>query len=197
MIKIGLTGGIGSGKSVVSAYLKNAGIPVYNCDTEAKRIMNQDEILKAELSRLLGDAAYIDGMLNRQYIADRIFNDKSLLQKVNELVHPAVIRDFGRWADAQHLPVVAMETAILFESSFDRHVDYIVNVIACASTRTERAVKRDNISPQAVADRISNQIADDVRTNKSHFVIDNNDNVALTPQIEKMLNNLLKDVKSV
>lgn len=195
MIKIGITGGIGSGKSMVSAYLNNAGIPVYNCDIEAKRIMNEDKDLISALTVLLGSGAYKDGSLNRAYVADKIFKDKSMLQKVNSIVHPAVINDFERWASNHRKPVVAMETAILFESLFDRHVDYIVNVIADKNIRIMRAVKRDNASAEAIENRISNQMPDDQRSEKSHFIINNNDNIALTPQIEKILNKLYCAIK--
>lgn len=190
MIKLGITGGIGSGKSVVSAYLQSAGIPVYNCDLEARRLMNGDRHLIAQISHLLGDEAYQDGQLNRAYVAQQIFGNPVLLKEMNALVHPAVIADFGKWAVAQHSPVVAMEAAILFESGFDRYVDYVINVTADEETRIQRAMRRDQLSRSLIESRIRNQMSESERTALSHFLIDNNDNVALTPQIEKIRNSI-------
>lgn len=187
MTKLGITGGIGSGKSIVSGYLQHAGIPVYNCDNEAKRLMVEDENLIESIRSLLGSEAYVDGLLNRAFVAQRIFNDPDLLNKMNNIVHPVVIADFERWALSQHLPVVAMETAILFESRFDRVTDYVIHVSADEETRIQRAIQRDDISRSAVESRIKNQMDDKQRERLSHFVINNNDNVALTPQIENIL----------
>lgn len=187
MTKLGITGGIGSGKSIVSAYLQHAGIPVYNCDNEAKRLMVEDINLVEAIRSLLGAEAYVDGVLNRTFIAQCIFGNSGLLKQMNSIVHPAVIADFKRWSLSQHLPVVAMETAILFESGFDRIVDSIINVSADEETRIQRAIQRDGAPRSVVENRIKNQMDDKQRVSLSHFVIDNNDNVALTPQIESIL----------
>lgn len=190
MTKLGITGGIGSGKSVVSAYLQNAGIPVYNCDNEAKRLMVEDKNLVGAIRSLLGAEAYSDGRLNRAFIAQCIFGNPDLLKQMNAIVHPAVIADFEKWSLRQHLPVVAMETAILFESGFDRIVDIIINVSADENTRIQRAMQRDGAPRSVVESRIKNQMSDPERIRLSHFVIDNNDDVALTPQIEKICNSI-------
>lgn len=187
MTKLGITGGIGSGKSIVSAYLQHAGIPVYNCDNEAKRLMVEDINLVEAIRSLLGAEAYVDGVLNRTFIAQCIFGNSGLLKQMNSIVHPAVIADFKRWSLSQHLPVVAMETAILFESGFDRIVDSIINVSADEETRIQRAIQRDGAPRTVVENRIKNQMDEKQRVSLSHFVIDNNDNVALTPQIESIL----------
>lgn len=187
MTKLGITGGIGSGKSIVSAYLQHAGIPVYNCDNEAKRLMVEDINLVEAIRSLLGAEAYVDGVLNRTFIAQCIFGNSGLLKQMNSIVHPAVIADFERWSLSQHLPVVAMETAILFESGFDRIVDSIINVSADEETRIQRAIQRDGAPRSVVENRIKNQMDDKQRVSLSHFVIDNNDNVAITPQIESIL----------
>lgn len=187
MTKLGITGGIGSGKSIVSAYLQHAGIPVYNCDNEAKRLMVEDINLVEAIRSLLGAEAYVDGVLNRTFIAQCIFGNSGLLKQMNSIVHPAVIADFKRWSLSQHLPVVAMETAILFESGFDRIVDSIINVSADEETRIQRAIQRDGAPRSVVENRIKNQMDEKQRVSLSHFVIDNNDNVALTPQIESIL----------
>lgn len=187
MTKLGITGGIGSGKSIVSAYLQHAGIPVYNCDNEAKRLMVEDINLVEAIRSLLGAEAYVNGVLNRTFIAQCIFGNSGLLKQMNSIVHPAVIADFKRWSLSQHLPVVAMETAILFESGFDRIVDSIINVSADEETRIQRAIQRDGAPRSVVENRIKNQMDEKQRVSLSHFVIDNNDNVALTPQIESIL----------
>lgn len=187
MTKLGITGGIGSGKSIVSAYLQHAGIPVYDCDNEAKRLMVEDINLVEAIRSLLGAEAYVDGVLNRTFIAQCIFGNSGLLKQMNSIVHPAVIADFKRWSLSQHLPVVAMETAILFESGFDRIVDSIINVSADEETRIQRAIQRDGAPRSVVENRIKNQMDEKQRVSLSHFVIDNNDNVALTPQIESIL----------
>lgn len=192
MTKLGITGGIGSGKSIVSTYLQHTGIPVYYCDNEAKRLMIEDKKMIDSIQRILGHEAYKEGSLNRAFVAQQIFTDPNLLKQMNAIVHPAVIADFERWSLHQHLPLVAMETAILFESQFDRAVDYIIHVSANLETRIQRTIQRDKTSRSAVESRIKNQMNEAELARLSHFVIDNNDEIPLTPQIEKILSQLIK-----
>ncbi|MGL5317321.1 MAG: dephospho-CoA kinase [Bacteroidales bacterium] len=187
MIKIAITGGIGSGKSVVSAYLHHAGVPVYDCDQQAKRLMEKDAALISGIISLLGTEAYVGEALNRPFVAQQIFADPALLNQMNALVHPAVLNDFQNWALLRHRSVVAMESAILFESGFERAVDFVVHVSADEETRICRAMRRDSIPRQAVESRIRNQMSQSQREALSHFVIDNNDDKALTPQLENLL----------
>ena len=140
VIKLAITGSIGSGKSVVSRMMNVLGVPVYDCDSNAKRLMTDDKFVVSELKRMFGEECYEnDGTLNRQYIASRIFTDKENIKRVNALVHPIVKRDFELWATRQNTDVVAVETAILYESGIVESVNKVLVVWA----EKETAIKRN------------------------------------------------------
>lgn len=171
---IGLTGGIGSGKSTVLNLFKNLGFVVYIADIEAKKLMISNEILISEIKSLFGNEAYINNELNRSYISSIVFNDKNKLAALNELVHPKVREHFKNFVKKSNEQVVIYEAAILFESGNYKFCDYIISVTANFEDRLKRIIKRDKVSKEQVLERIKNQISDKERIKKSHFVIQNN-----------------------
>ena len=171
---VGLTGGIGSGKTTVSQMFKSLGIPVYNSDEEAKALMQSSEVLKQELIELLGDSCYQNGQLNRSFIASKVFSDKALLEKINAIVHPKVASHFEAWFSKQNAPYVIKEVAILFETKSQQFFDFILTVTAPVESRIQRVMHRDNKSKSEVEFVIKNQLAESEKINQSHFVIYNN-----------------------
>lgn len=162
MYKIGVTGGIGSGKSTVCALFAERGIPVYDSDSRAKSLMNDDEALRRELSREFGEGCYAaDGGLDRAYLASRVFGHAEALERLNAIVHPAVREDFRRWTEAQSAPYVLLESAILFEAGFESEVDATLAVLAPQQERVRRAVERDGVSRDEVLKRMAHQMSDD------------------------------------
>ncbi len=174
MVIIGLTGGIGSGKTTISKCFESFGIPVYVADYEAKALMNRSKVIKRKLIQLFGESAYKKGKLNRAYLASKIFNDKALLTKMNAIVHPKVASHFKRWLKKQEAPYVIKEAAIIFENNLERQYDYIITVVADEDLRIKRVMKRDNSTLKKVKSIISNQLADAEKIDKSDFVITNN-----------------------
>lgn len=195
MIRLGITGGIGSGKSVVSEILKIKGIPVYNADTEAKRLMVEDEELRHQLMQLLGDDIYFEnGTLDKKKVASKIFSNPTLLQKVNQTVHPAVGKDFLRWEQnqaQQSKNIIAMESAILFESNLNMQFDKTLLVYAPLEVRVKRVMLRDAATLEQVQARIKNQSDEESKRSKADFVIENDNQQALLPQINQVLSQIL------
>ncbi len=184
MLRIGLTGGIGSGKSTVARIFKVLGIPVYDADQHAKRLMNTDERLRKEITELLGETAYHQGALNRGYVASRIFADPDLLAGLNRLVHPVVHQDFLRWCDQhEHFPYVVEEAAILVESGGYKHVDRIVVVCASEEIRIARVKQRDGTGRNEIRKRMKQQMGTDELIKYSDDVVNNNGEQLLVPQI--------------
>lgn len=190
MIKIGITGGIGSGKSVVGELLTLYGVPVFTADTEAKMLTNTSSTIRKELTALLGDDLYTKTGLDKKKLATYIFNDPQLLQTVNKIIHPEVGRHFQNWVKQQKVNICAIESAILFESGFDSLVDKTLTVYAPEEIRIKRAVNRDKISEEIVRQRIKNQISEDIKKERSDFVICNDDQTALIPQVYAILTSL-------
>lgn len=190
MKKIGITGGIGSGKSVVSALLRVLNIPVYDADAASKRLLVTDERLMTSLKNLLGEDIYEGGVLNKKKMSAMIFSDKSLLVKVNALIHPAVIADFEQWAERKNLPLVACESALVFEAKMDGLFDAVLMVYAPEEVRISRAMRRDGSTEEQVKARIQNQMSDEEKRAMSDFVIVNDDWQAIIPQLQSVLNQL-------
>ena len=161
-IKLAITGGIGCGKSVVSHIMDVMGVPVYDCDRRAKEIMVTDASIVKGLKRMFGDSCYNDdGTLNRHFIASRIFTDDNNIERVNSLVHPAVKRDFEKWAAGKERPVVAVETAVLYESGMIESVDKVLVVWADKETAIRRTMKRSGMSRNQVLSRMQKQVSSD------------------------------------
>lgn len=173
MMKIGLTGGIGSGKTTVAKAFNTLGFPTYIADTEATRLMNTSPEIKNSLIRLFGETIYQpDNILNKQQLATFIFNDTAKLQQVNHIVHPIVLQDFEYWCEKQNSPLVFFESAILFEAGLESFFDFIICVTAAYQTRIERVMKRDRISEEKVTERIRNQAQEEEKCKKADFIID-------------------------
>ena len=161
MYKVGITGGIGSGKSTVCRLFEQNGIAVYDSDARAKALMAEDATLREQLVEAFGAECYNEQGLDRAYLAGRVFGDEAELQRLNGIVHPAVKEDFRRWADAQRGAYVVLESAILFESGFDTQVDTTLAVMAPMEERLRRTVERDGVDREAVRRRMEHQLSDD------------------------------------
>jgi len=197
LLLVGLTGGIGSGKSYVGKIFETLGIAVYYADKEAKRLMIQDKRLKCNLKDLLGGAAYHrNGRLNRAFVAGKIFKNKTLLEKVNQLVHPAVKDDFLVWAESQVSPYVMEESAILFENGLNTGFDSVILVTADEDIRIARVMKRDKVTEQQVRSRMKQQLPDEKKLILANFVIRNNGTMDLEDQIQTVHAELLELSKS-
>lgn len=183
---VGITGGIGSGKSVVSRLLNMLGYPVYDSDSKAKRLNDTDEEVKRALTLAFGSDLYENGLLNRPKLASLIFQSDSNRQLVNAIIHPAVKRDFLRWAEAQNSDIVFLEAAILYESGFDAFMNKVVAVAAPEQVRIQRAMQRDNATEQQIVNRLRAQMIQDVLESKADFVVVNDGIQPLLPQIEAL-----------
>ena len=170
---VGLTGGIGSGKTTVANYFKELGIPVYIADVEAKLLMKRSKVIIRKLIQLFGSETYYKGELNKPFIANKIFNDPVLLEKMNTIVHPKVASHFQRWLKKQDAPYVIKEAAIIFENNTNTSLDYIITVIAPERTRINRVIERDKSSEERVKAIIKNQWNDAEKVKLSDFVIEN------------------------
>jgi dephospho-CoA kinase len=190
-IKLAITGSIGSGKSVVSRMMNVLGVPVYDCDVNAKRLMTDDGFIVSELKRMFGDECYEDdGTLNRQYIASRIFTDKENIKRVNSLVHPVVKRDFEEWAAKQESSVVAVETAILYESGMIEAVDKVLVVWADRETAINRTMQRSGMNRIQVENRMNNQMSVDDLVLMSDYSLYNDGDEPLLPRVMSVVEEL-------
>lgn len=176
MIKVGLTGGIGSGKTTVSLMFNDLGIPVYYSDREAKRLMVENPEVRKAIVQLLGEKAFLGQRLNKTYISQRVFNDRPLLEKLNSIVHPAVRTDFLKWIKLQQTPYVVQETALIFEIGSQNFYDKIVLVVAPENIRIDRILERDPKSNrERIVARMRNQRNDFKKIKLSDYVIENLD----------------------
>jgi dephospho-CoA kinase len=186
MLKVGLTGGIGSGKSTVAAIFETLGIPVSYADDEAKRLMNEDPLLREAISREFGAEAYAGGTLNRKYLASQVFNDPHRLEALNNLVHPATIHAGALWMQEQSrsgCPYAIREAALIFESRGAGQLDFIIGVFAPVALRIHRTMQRDHSSREAVQQRMHNQIDEEIKMRLCDAVIRNDEQEALLPQV--------------
>ena len=191
MIKIGLTGGIGSGKTTVAKIFELLGIPVYYADDAAKRIMNEDEELKTTIQKRFGKETYINGELNRSYLSAKVFTDTFQLEILNSLVHPATIRDAGKWMAKQRTSYVIKEAALIFESGSAEQLDYVIGVYAPASLRIKRTMERSNLSYDEVKQRMAQQLDENMKMKLCDFVIYNDEEHLLIPQVIELHQKLL------
>ncbi|MCF1192643.1 dephospho-CoA kinase [Mangrovimonas sp. AS39] len=173
MMIVGLTGGIGSGKTTVAKMFQEFDIPVYIADDEAKKLMVTSKFIKRKLIALFGDNVYVQGQLNKPLISQAIFNDKEKLKQMNAIVHPRVGQHFDRWVKKQNTPYVLKESAILFESGGADQCDLIVTVTAPKEIRIERVLERDDSSKEKVESIMANQLGEKEKIAKSNFVIHN------------------------
>jgi dephospho-CoA kinase len=194
---VGLTGGIGSGKTTVAKLFYKLGVPIYVSDIEAKKIMITSEKVIAAIKNLLGDEAYNDeNELNRSYISDKIFKNKSLLNDLNSIVHPAVAEDFLRWYKEQDAEYVIKESAILFESGSFKNCDLVITVTAPLEERIKRVVLRDNVTKKQVLHRVMNQLSDEDKIDQSDFIINNKTIEATENQVKKINTQILNILRN-
>jgi len=185
MLKVGVTGGIGSGKTTVCKVFELLGIPVFYADDVAKSIMHTDLVLKTALLNTFGENSYIeDGTLNRSYISSIVFNNKQELEKLNSLVHPAVFRAFDNWLiEQKDAPYVIKEAALLYESGSYKMCDKSILVIAPAETKISRVKLRDGISDEDVQLRMNRQFSDEMKIKFADYILNNDEQQLLIPQI--------------
>lgn len=183
-LKVGITGGIGSGKSFVSKLFKTLGVPFYEADKEAKAIMNSSDTVRKGLIAAFGESVYFaDGTLNRKWLAEQVFNNNDQLAILNGIVHPVVIQHAVDWANAQRSCYSLKEAALLFESGSYKTLDYTILVIAPQDVRIERVMARDNVSREEVINRINKQMSDEAKMEMAHFILVNDGIEPLLPQI--------------
>lgn len=183
MLSIGLTGGIGSGKSVVSKIFAGLGVPVLDADALAKKIMQEDSDVKASIIKSFGDEAYQNNTLNRAYLANIVFNDPFQLQVLNTIVHPATIAAGIAWAKKQNAPYTIKEAALFFESGSAEGMDKMIGVYAPDSIRINRVMQRDGLSRDEVIGRMGNQIIQSIKMKLCDYVVINDEQTLLIPQI--------------
>jgi dephospho-CoA kinase len=193
MVQVGLTGGIGSGKTLVCGIFEKLGVPVYYADAEAKRLMNFDADLRQEIVDLFGTEAYKGGSVDREFLADRVFGNFDLIAKLNLLVHPAVRKDYLKWVELQTESCYVMEeAAILFESGAHQQMDYTVLVTAPEELRIRRVMQRDQTGRNQVIGRMKHQMSEDEKMKFADYTIYNDEKQMVLPQViafhEKILN---------
>ena len=199
MLLIGVTGGIGAGKSVVVSVFRCLGIPVYDADSHAKALMTTDRNLQEAIKKEFGTLSFTDqGLLNRAYLASQVFPDPEKLRKLNRLVHPRVAEDFEHWVEKQKsepkIPYVIKEAALLFESGSNRQPDKIIAVTAPDEVRKQRVQKRDGRSPQEIEQIFERQMSQEEMIKRSDFMVLNDDRRLIIPQILK-LNDIFQQLK--
>lgn len=188
---IGLTGGIGSGKSTVADIIRSFGCPVYEADKAAKVCIDENTKLQTEIKKLLGEEAFSNGQYNRAFVSQKVFKDPSLLQSLNQIIHPAVQEHFKNWLLLHKTPFVFKEAAILFESGAFEQCDQIVVVTAPKEQRIQRVVQRDGASEEQVLARMENQWPEEDKIARADFVIENTATPeALTVQVQTILKQL-------
>ena len=193
MIRIGITGGIGSGKTYVCQLLQQRGIPVYHCDDEAKRLMTESPLIRQRLTRFLGADAYTPSGLNKPLIARYLFADQRHAERINRIVHPVVRQDFLLWTEQQQdAPIVVQECALLFESGFQDTVDVTVEVYAPLHLRLQRAVQRDQATPEQIQARMAQQMDEEEKRQRADFCVLNDGTADLDAQLTQLLEQIAK-----
>ncbi len=191
MIKIGITGGIGSGKTLISSVIEHIGYDVFYSDIEAKIILEKDQNVKSEMVQLFGKDIYILNKLNRPLLSNILFSNKSLIEKVNSIVHPIVRLKFDEWSKSKKTPIVFNEAAILFETEAYKNFDASILVVAPQEVRLKRVMLRDGLLKEQIISRINNQWLDEDKINLATYVISNNGTDPLLNQIENVIDQLL------
>lgn len=191
MIKLGITGGIGSGKSTVSALFKLHGIPVYNADEESKKLNNTSPHIREQLISHFGEDLYVNNELDKKKFADIIFSDSEKLELANSIIHPEVLKHFTDWCsqNSEHR-IVAMEAAILFESGFHKYLDKVVTVYSPLKDRIARVSLRDKVPPEMVEERIKHQMPEREKIGMAEYVIVNDYENSLIEQVENLIDDI-------
>lgn len=189
-LKVGITGGIGSGKTTVCKVIEALGYPVYYADVEARKIIETDSDVILAISNLFGNDIYSSGKLDRQRLASLVFNNKELLAKLNGIAHPAVARHFQVWANSSSSSIIFKEAAILFESGLNKLLDKTILVVAPEQVRLQRVIDRDNISVDNVKSRMANQATQDELVKLADYLINNDGKELVLPQLLGIIENL-------
>ena len=180
---IGLTGGIGSGKTTVARMFKDLGVPVYIADIEARKLTNSSKVIKRKLIKLFGSNCYQDGVLDRKFVASKVFKDSELLDKLNSIIHPKVAAHFKRWQNKQEGAFCIKEAAILFENGGYKQCDLTILVVSPEQERIRRVIARDQISEEEVLSRIKNQWSDEKKRKFADIIIENIDLISTKNQV--------------
>jgi dephospho-CoA kinase len=197
MLKVGITGGIGSGKTTVARVFQTLGIPVYYADEAAKRLMNENAALKQQLVAIFSAKAYgVGGQLNRSWIAEQVFNDDKKLDALNALIHPATIADAERWMSKQQHAYAIKEAALMFETEAASNLNFIIGVSAPTNLRLQRAIDRDNSPKKAIEARMEKQLSPSIALKLCDAVIVNDNQQAILPQIMNIHHQLLEMAKA-
>ena len=191
MKKIGITGGIGSGKTYVASVFQSLGIPIFNADIQAKKIMTYSGKLRKLVKEEFGNDIYKDADLNKEKLSSIVFSNSDKLQKLNSLVHPIIKEEFNNWCNSQTSPYVIKEAAILFESKSHLGLDAVICVSASLELRKKRLLKRENYTEKEIQNRIENQIRQEDKEKQSDYIIVNDEKDLLLPQIIKIHEELL------
>ena len=192
MLRIGITGGIGSGKSTIAKVFSTLGIPVYSADDAAKRLMNADAGLKQQIQNHFGAGAYKNGVLDRAFLAGIVFNDQYKLELLNTLVHPVTIRDANEWIQQQQSPYVVKEAALLFETNAQEGLDLIIGVSAPKHLRIHRTMQRDKISKEEIEKRMDRQVDENIKMKLCDFIIYNDEQQLVIPQVLALHQRIIK-----
>jgi len=193
MLRIGLTGGIGSGKSTVARIFEVLGIPVYDADSASKKLMTENEDLKKRIKNSFGEEAYTNEILNRKYLAGQVFNEPKKMALLNSLVHPATIKDAEEWMKKQKTPYLIKEAALIFESGSQKQLDFVIGVQAPLALRLQRIIQRDNVSVTQVKARMDMQMDEAIKMRLCKYVIVNDEQHLLIPQVLELHEKFLKE----
>ena len=197
MLRIGLTGGIGSGKTTVARIFEVFGVPVYYADDAAKKLMNEDEDIKGKIIHYFGNESYTAGKLNRTFLAMEIFSDPEKTKIINSIIHPATIVDAAKWMDAQSSPYAIKEAALIFEAHAEKNLDLVIGVTAPVQMRMNRVMQRDNISEFDFLARAEKQMDEAEKMNRCDIIINNDEEELLIPQVIAVHENLMKNIERV
>lgn len=195
MIKVGITGGIGSGKTYVCIYFSRLGIPVYNSDVRAKELMNTSPLIRKKIIQTFSNEAFVGEELNRSFLSKTVFADTKKLQQLNEIVHPEVKKDFEVWSKNYNAPYVLKESAVLIENDIHKELDLIILVTAPIKIRIQRVMSRNSFTEKQVKERINNQLSDEEKEKYADYIIVNDGSQNIDNQINKIHNELLNKSK--
>lgn len=197
MLRVGITGGIGSGKSLVTRIFSTLGVPVYYADDAAKRLMNEDLTIRQQLVSAFGESTYTDGLLNRKYLSSIVFNDPLKLAQLNSIVHPVTINDAAVWMEKQHAPYIIKEAALIFESGSQDMLDHVIGVYAPESLRIHRVIKRDGITRDDIKARMRKQIGETIKMRLCDTVIYNDEQHPVIQQVLDVHQELLNRSREI
>ena len=195
VLRIGLTGGMGSGKTTVAKVFETLGIPVYYADDATKELMNNDPALKAQLVKNFGEQTYRNDILDRKYLASIVFNNSQKLALLNSLTHPITIQDAAAWMERQKTPYSIKEAALLFESGAAEHLDFVIGVAAPLDLRVKRVMDRDRVTAADIMKRINRQLEEEIKMKRCDFIIVNDETQLVIPQVLVLHDKLLQLAK--